>query len=150
MSPVKPFLEQVPGVRPDSSTHDATIRTLNVVVNALTITALNYQAGTFNLSNWLGCLIVPVDQVTGSQAPHSAISSTSGAAKALKEAPPIVQPVRQEPGNQSTLACGIARLLPVASSVVLGTPCADLVSPGRLRHKHSCSRLTYRKQDSMC
>jgi hypothetical protein len=69
----------------------------------------------------------------GSQGLYPAFSSASGAAKALKEVPPIAQPVRREPGNQSTLACGIARLLPVPSSAVLGTPCADRVSPGRLR-----------------
>ena len=95
ISLIKPFLEKLPFLRPDSSVHDAAIRILNLVVNALTVVALNYQAGTFNPNNWLAYLMVAVGQAIGSQGLYSAISSTSGAAQTVKAAPPIAQPTGQ-------------------------------------------------------
>jgi hypothetical protein len=94
LSLLKPFIEKIPGLSPDSSLHDATIRVLNVAVNALTVVALNYQAGTFNWGNWLTYLTVAVAQAIGSQGLYSAIASTSGAAQAVKASPaPVPQPV---------------------------------------------------------
>jgi hypothetical protein len=94
ISLIKPFIEKIPGLRPDSSTHDAGIRIFNVLINALTAVALNHQAGAFHLGNWLSYPIVALGQAVGSQGLYSAIALTSGVTTSLKSAPPIAQPVR--------------------------------------------------------
>ncbi len=78
VSVFKPFVEKVPFARVDASTHDATIRLLNLLVNAGLVLGLAATASTLSLSNWPTYLVTAVGQAIGSQALYSAATSSGG------------------------------------------------------------------------
>jgi hypothetical protein len=97
LSLIKPYYELIPGFRDGSPLHDPTLRMLNVLVNALTVMAVNYQSGTFSWNNWLNYLVVAISQAVGSQGLYFFLTATSGAAKATKAAAtpaPVPQQVK--------------------------------------------------------
>jgi len=99
ISLLKPFIEMLPFARPYASTHDATLRVLNVVLNGVAVVGLQYQAGHFDPNNWLAYAVVALGQAIGSQGLYAVVTSTSSAAKAQKDATLLAQPAAQPIGQ---------------------------------------------------
>lgn len=98
LSLFKPFVEKMPLARLDSSTHDATLRLLSLIFNAIAVLGLAGAAGQLAVSNWLTFVVAAIGQTIGSQGIYFMLTRGGGSvnsgstAKATVGAPIIAMP----------------------------------------------------------
>lgn len=89
---LRPFIEQLPFARPAASTHDATLRLLNLLLNVGGVLAVASVNGNLAGSAWLALAIQALAQASGSHILFHSVTSSAGSAASSAPAAPAATP----------------------------------------------------------
>lgn len=116
----RPFIELLPFARPTASTHDATLRLLNLALNVGLVIAAAAASGGLNGSAWLALGIQALAQASGSHIIFHSVTASASAASAPVSAPASTA--------ASAPAASASASAPVPSLATLAAPTAANVA----------------------